>query len=59
MRRDPFMKSEIVRATGKSYPTVLRWIANNDEMLTLKSVVDLVKKNYEMAEDQIFEMEEA
>jgi len=45
-KEDAFMKSEIVSVTGKSYPTVLRWIYNNDEMLTLKAVVDVIKKNY-------------
>jgi|GEM_PF-3143359 len=55
LKEDAFMKSEIVRVTGKSYPTVLRWLYNNDEMLTLKAVVDVIKKNYQLQEPQLFD----
>jgi len=57
LKEDAFMKSEIVRVTGKSYPTVLRWIYNNDEMLTLKAVVDVIKKNYLLKDQHLFSTE--
>jgi len=54
LRCDAFMKSEIVRVTGRSYPTILRWLSQNDEMLTLRSVIDLIKKRYGLKDRELF-----
>lgn len=55
MKNDPVLKSDLVRVTGKSYPTICRWIGDNDEMLTLKSCVDLIKESYQITDEELFE----
>lgn len=55
IKSDQYLKSEIVRATGKSYATVLRWLANNDEMLTLFCVLILIREHYALSFDEICE----
>lgn len=55
IKKDPHIKSEIVRVTGKSYATVLRWLANNDEMLTLFCVLSLIREHYALSFDEICE----
>jgi len=54
LKQDAYLKAELVRVTGKSYPTISRWITNNDDMLTLKVVVDVIKEKYLLKEEQIF-----
>lgn len=56
VKNDQYLKSEIVRATGKSYATVLRWLANNDEMLTIFCVLSLIKEHYALSFDEICEV---
>ena len=55
VKSDQYLKSEIVRVTGKSYATVLRWLANNDEMLTLFCILSLIRDRYALSFDEICE----
>lgn len=40
--------------TGKSYSTIHRWLKNNDEKLTIKSVIEVIKEITGLEEEQIF-----
>jgi len=57
LNQDAYIKAELVRVTGKSYPTISRWIDNNSDMLTLKVVVDTIKEMYKLTDKEIFTTE--
>ena len=46
--------SELVRTTGRSYPTIRRWITNNDSQLTRRDCLLVIIKETGMTEDELF-----
>lgn len=58
MKKDNQIKADLVVASGKSYPTISRWINNNDERLTMKVCLNVIKKRYDLHKDEeLFETE--
>lgn len=46
--------SDLVRITGRSYPTIRRWIANNDAQLTRRDCLQVIMKETGLTEDELF-----
>lgn len=51
--------SELVRVTNRSYPTIKRWIANNDAQLTRIDCLMVIKKETGLTEAELFGTVEA
>ncbi len=47
-------KFRLCEKIGISYPTICRWISNDDEKLTLKKSIIALCEVLEMTEEQIF-----
>lgn len=41
--------------TGKTFPTILRWVENNDEGLTLASSLKVIREELNLTDDQILD----
>jgi transposase len=52
------MKKQIAKATGASEPTVYRWLADNDDNLTKAVVLEIIRKETGLPDDQILVSEE-
>jgi hypothetical protein len=58
--RDPkneSIKSELIRATKKSYPTICRWITTNSVQLTQKACLIVLTRELGVSEEELFETE--
>ena len=49
--------SELVRTTGRSYPTIKRWITHNDPQLTRRDCLKVIMKESGLTEEELFEPE--
>lgn len=45
----------ICAETGKAYPTILRWVDENDEGLTLASALKVIREELGLTDEQILE----
>ena len=48
------IKSDLMRVTDRSYPTIMRWIKNNDPQLTRKDCLSVIMKETGLTEAELF-----
>lgn len=53
------IRGRICAATGKSYPTIQRWVEDNDEGLTLASALEVIREELGLTNDEILEREKS
>lgn len=58
MKNDNQVKADLVNMTGRSYPTISKWIRENDDRLTMKVCLTVIKKRFDLEENDLFEKEE-
>lgn len=58
LRMSPGIRGRICAATGKSYPTVQRWVEENAEGLTLEASLKVIREELNLTNDEILEQEE-
>lgn len=54
----PEIFAKLIRATGKSYQTIKRWVDENDEMLTLAVCLKVICQELEISDwEEVLELE--
>lgn len=48
------IKSDLMRVANRSYPTITRWIKNNDPQLTRKDCLSVIMKETGLTESELF-----
>lgn len=47
--------AKLVQASGKSYPTIMRWLDENDVMLTTAACLQVICEELKVTQDEVLE----
>jgi hypothetical protein len=56
IKKKPVLIAQLVVASGKSYPTIQRWLDNNDESLTTAACLKVICESLELSQDEVLEI---
>lgn len=52
IKGDTQIVADIIRATGKSYPTVMRWLDENSELLTTAKALKAICEGLQITQEE-------
>lgn len=55
VKMDTLIIANLVHASGKSYPTIMRWLDENHEMLTTAACLNVICEALKMSQEEVLD----